>query len=305
MKKIFYLIAGILSLLLSIVLVVLLVFFIDPTVIINEKNITWALERSKVLETWSWKKMEIEHDWKKWNERHLTGNIEDFCFRYRKEGTNAYSCFSEVSWDFDLLFSFKDMFETRTYKPFVIRSPQIELALAKSEKTEESSPPDVYRMWKILWSGVVPDMDVKLESIKLVSAEKTQNFDFMMVKRAKFLKAETMKITFIADPDSFEIKGPSAIEIPEKMDTLGPFFVRNITLNGKVTRNDIPLTLTGGIEEAAFQVTALLDLPLKDDLSGPVFRRNFLSTMKGEIRVPEFMKTYSKRAPADYSMKVI
>lgn len=301
MKKVFYIIAGIVSLFLSIVLVVLLIIFVDPTVIINEKNISWALKRSKVLETWSWKKMEISHDWKKWNDRHLKGEVRDFCFRYKKAGTNAYSCFSEISWDFDLLFQVGEGFQTHTYKPFVIRSPQMELTMTKSEeKTEKTSPPDIYRWWRILWSGMIPDVDVKLDSIKLTTDGKSRNFDFSLEKRAKFLKAETMKIKLIADPDSFKVTGPAAIEIPEKMDTMGPFFVRHVALAGKVTPDKIPLHLTGSVEEAAFNVTAQLDLPLEDDLSGVKFRRNFLATVKGQISVPEFMKAYSKRAPATF-----
>jgi hypothetical protein len=301
MKKILYLIAGIFSLILSLVLGVLLIVFVDPTIVVNENNISWLLERSRILESWTWKKMEIAHEWKKWNERHLTGDIRDFCFRYRKEGTLAYNCFSEISWDFDLLFHFGDGFETRTYKPFLIHSPQTELTLSsKKEPAEESSPPDLRRWWNILWSGIIPDMDVQFDSISLTTDGSTRNFNFSLEKRERSLKAETMKIILTADPESFVIKGPAAIRIPEKVKTVGPYYIRDLTLSGKMKNDYIPLHLTGSVEEAAFDVKGILDLPLADDMKGPEFRREFLSTIKGEVRIPEFRKTFSRRAPAAF-----
>ncbi len=302
MKRIFYLVLGFISLIISIVLVCLLIFFVDPTIIVNETNISWVLKRSMILESWSWKKMEINHEWKKWNERQLTGEIRDLCFRYKKEGTNLYSCFSEISWGFDLLFQFGEGFQSRTHKPFLVRSPQLELALTKKEENfpEKTTPPDIYGWWKVLWSGVVPDMNVKFDSIRLTIDDSTRHFDFLLEKRARALKAQAMKISLTADPGGFEIIGPEAIEIPEKIKSIGPYFVRKLSLAGEVTPENIPLRLTGSVEEAAFDITGVLDLPLTDDLSSVQFKTDFLSTVKGEVRIPEFRKTYSKRAPAAF-----
>lgn len=301
MKKIFYLLAGILSLCLSLVLIVLLVFFVEPTIIVNSRNISWGLRQSQVLEYWSWKKMDINHDWMKWNERKLTGEIRDFCFRYNKGGTKASTCFSEISWDFDLLFNFQDMFSTRTRKPFLVHSPKIEATLAKTPETNE--PPkeiEVYRWWSLFWSGVVPDMDVNLDSIKITKEGKTNELDFHLSKRARTLTASVKEIKLTADPESFEVKGPPAIELPEKIKTMGPFYFRNLSLKGKVTRKEIPLHFTGALEEAVMDVTAKLDLPLPADVSGADFRRNFLSTVAGEVKIPGFREAYRKRAPAAF-----
>lgn len=300
MKKFFYLIAGLIAIPLVTILVFIGVFFFEPTVIVNEANIRWVLEKTKVLESWSWKKMEITHDWKKWNDRHLTGDIRDFCFQLKK-GNEVNACFPVISWDFDLGFSFGEGFHTKTYSPFRIYSSKLDVALADTpEEKTETSPPDIYRWWSLLWSGAVPDIEVKMDAIALTSKGKTTKLDFDLTKSEKKLAASALKFRLNADPEGFELLAPPAIEVPEKVEAIGPYFVRHVKLAGKVSPKGIPLQLTGSLEEAAFDVKANMALPLQDDLSSLEFRRDFLSTVRGEMRIPDFKKAYSNRAPAAY-----
>lgn len=300
MKKFLFLMAGLIAIPLVTLLVLLVVFFVDPTVIINEPNIRWALEKSKVLETWTWQKMEIGHKWKKWNERRLTGDIRNFCFRYRR-GNEVYSCFSEISWNFDLHFDFKNGLGTKTYEPFRIYSSLMEVSLAETpEKKEETSPTDVYRWWKFLWSGAVPDLDVRLESVTMKAKGKANHFDLRVAKTEKKLTASALKFYLHADPSGFELLAPPAIELPEKIETIGPYYFRHVKLTGKVTPKAIPLFLTGSLEEAAFDIKANIHLPLRDEPASLAFRREFLSTVSGEVRIPDFREAYTQRAPATY-----
>lgn len=301
MKKIIYLLGGIVTLLLSIVLVFLVVLFIDPTILVNEKNIKWGLNKSNVLKSHTWQKFEINHEWKKWNRRRLSGDIDNFCFRISRDGAEVYSCYKDISWDFDLKFSWQDGFSTKTWKPFTVWSPQTEVAL--SEAPEEENDPtaiDVYRWWSLVWSGAVPDMDIRFDSIRLTQKKKTDFYDFSLIKREKHLTAKALKFALTADPDSFELRGPAAIEIPEKNKDIGPFYFRDSALRGKVTRKSILLHLTGFLEEAAVEIKGEVPLPLPVDLTGPEFRKAFLSTVGGQIRVPDFRKAFSLRAPAAF-----
>lgn len=300
MKKILYVLGGIVSLFLAVILTVFLVLFFKPTLIVNEKNLTWALNTFQVFESWSWKKFAFEHHWQKWNDRRLTGEIKDFCFKKVSPGTRIESCFSEISWDFDLLFSFSGA-DTKTHKPFVVRSPEISVSqFETNQPKEESAPVDVYRWWSLLWSGVVPDMDVALDSIKIMKEQKTTALDFHLTKRKKELTAKALNFTLTADPAGFALKAPPAIEIPEKVKTIGPYFVRNTVLTGKVKKEAIPLHLTGSVEEAAFDVRGEIPLPLPADLTGEDFRVRVLTTIEGQVKVPDFKSTYSKRAPAAF-----
>lgn len=300
MKKILFLIAGLITIPLVTILVLVGVFFVDPTVIINGPNIEWVLNRTHVFETWTWQKMEIRHGWKKWNDRHLSGEIRNLCLRYRKEAS-VYSCFSEISWDFDLRYQFGHGFSTETHSSFQIFSPQIEVALADTpEKEEESPPPDIYRWWSLFWSGIVPDMEVKLDSVAVMSHGKKTEFDIGITKLKDTLRASAKNFHLTADAKGFELAAPPAIELPEKIDAVGPYYFRNVRLKGSVTKKSIPLLLTGSLEEAAFHVKAHVNLPLQDDPASLAFRREFLATVSGDIRVPDFRQAYSRRAPAAF-----
>lgn len=301
MKKIFYFLAGVLTLLFSIVLVVLLIFFIDPTILVNEKNIAWGLDQSKVLTTRTWQKFEVKHEWKAWNHRRLQGTIENFCFRMDRGGNDIYSCFRDISWDFDLMYKWKDGFSTKTWKPFTVWSPQTEIALGESvSEKDEATPVDVYRWWSVIWSAMVPDMDIRFDSISVARKKKKNVYDFTLTKRARNLTAKAMDFTLTADPSLFELKGPDAINIPVKNKDLGPFYFRHLKIKGKVTRKSIPLDLTGFLEEASVKVSGDLPLPLPADVNSVGFRKSFLSTVGGEIRVPDFKKALALRAPAAF-----
>lgn len=298
MKKLLYLLAGIFTLLFSIVLILAVTIFIDPTLLLNPENIQWGLKRSQILKEWSWEKFTLHHEWKHWNERHLSGELRDFCFRYEGEGTKAYSCFEEISWDFDL--SYRDGFQTKTYLPFKIHSPQIEVTVSDEKKAEEkTSPPDIYRWWKLFWSGIVPDTEIALDSIVIHTGKKTQTLDLLVSKKENSLTAEVKKIRLTADPKGFVVTSPPVL-LPEKMKDLGPFYFRELKLEGKVRESGIPLVFTGSLEEAAFDVRSLIELPVKNDSSSLAFRRDFLGTIQGEVKLPDFKEAISRRAPATF-----
>jgi hypothetical protein len=294
MKKFLYLLGGFVAIILGLVLIVLTVLFFDPTIAINAKNIAWVLEKTHVLDSWSWKKMELGHKWLKWNDRRLTGDIRDFCFRKNAESAHVSTCFDEISWDFDLGFDFREKFFTNVHKPFKVHSPLTEVTLLPAPATnEKSSPPDIYRYWNLFWSDMVPDMDVRLASVHLTSDGKKHDLDFSLVKTGKHVTAEAMKFTLSADPKGFELRAPEKILIPEHVETLGPFFIRDLTLTGKVRGEMIPLHLAGHVEDVLLKADAVLDLPLAE---GMTLKRKFLASIKGEILVPGFKKTLSHKS---------
>lgn len=299
MKKLLYLFLGLVALLLGPVLLLLLVIFLDPTILLNERNLTWLLEHTQVLEHYTWQRFDVDHRWEKWNERRFQGDIRDLCLRYRN-GTELYACFSRISWDLELGFSLEGI-TTTTKEPLTIISPQIELTLAPSLKTEdESAPPDLYDLWGLLWNPMIPELLVDLKSIDVASSGKNQHLNFHLVKKSEKLTAKALGFTLTALPDSFTLLAPAKYKLPEKSDSLGPFYFRNMALHGSVGRDGIPLELTGSLEEALIDVRARLALPLKGSFSSLRLRRDFLSTVRGHVRVPKFKDAYHKRAPASF-----
>ncbi len=298
MKKILYLIGGVLALILSVIFVVVVTIFVDPTIIVNPENIKWGLHRSAILKSWSWKKFAIHHEWKHWNERHLTGELRDFCFRYEAPGKKIYSCFEEISWDFDL--GYHEGLKAKTYLPFRIHSPQIEITLSNDEEKKSTNERiDIYRWWKLFWSGIVPDTEMNLESIAIHSEGKTQGFNLLVFKKEQILTAEVKEIKLEANPKGFTITSPRVL-LPEKLKDMGPFYFRDLKLAGKVKESGIPLVLTGSLEEAKFDIRSIIELPIKHDFSSMDFRRDYLASIQGEVTVSDFQNAVSRRAPAAF-----
>lgn len=300
MKKTLKILLGILAFILFTVLLVLAVVFVNPTILLNERTVRWALEKSKVLETWSWKKFELGHEWNKWNDRRLSADIQDFCFKLNR-GTKIEACFSEISWDFDLRYVFGEGVGTTTHSPIRVRSPKIAVTPGKTEEPQEKSPPpDIYRYWTLVWLPVIPDIDVELQKITIAGEEKPTELDLKLKQTGDEMTAEALGFTLDATPKGFVVKAPKKYEIPEKSELIGPLYLRDLKLTGDVTPKGIPLHLSGSVEEAGFDVRANLKLPLREDFSSLVFRREFLSTVSGEVVIPEFKSSYARHAPKAY-----
>jgi hypothetical protein len=68
-KRLILIFTGFLFLIFITVITILVTFFYNPTVFINPKNLDYALTKTKILDSWSWKNAEIKHEWIKWNQR--------------------------------------------------------------------------------------------------------------------------------------------------------------------------------------------------------------------------------------------
>lgn len=303
MKKIIKILLFLLSLVILVLTGLVAVLFFSPTTLINPSNINLVLEKSKVLKSWSWKEANISHKWVSWKERQVSGHFKDLCFEYQSPAMEINTCFSEISWNFDLLYNAESGVHARTRSPLRVFSPLTSVILHKvpGEKVEPATPPNIWRYWSLLWSDMVPDMKVDFKTIKLVSEDKPTEFDIKLTKFPKKLTAQALGFTLLANPKSFTLLAPKSYLLPFKNQTLGPLRLLGFKLNGQVSESGIPLTATGAIEPIEFQLKSRLQLPLQDDFASVAFRKKMMLATSASLQILDVNQSLKKHGPGAYT----
>ena len=296
MKRFIFLpILFVFSLLFSGLIVALLIFYFRPEWVINKNSVEFLLNRTTVFQEWSWKKVDINIDWVKWNDRRLYGQIEDFCFTYQKETLSLKTCLKEVSWDFNLKWSLKEGFHARALTPVYLLSPFTELKTRTSEKTGSKKPPEVWKLWTRLWSDIIPPFNFDFEKIRYITDGKEREFDLHIVKEMTRLQIEALGGKLVASPKQIEIFGPPDIVIPSRFKTKNKLLLNNVKLTAVMKENGIPLILEGYMDEIDIQAESFIRLPLQHGLSSLAFRKEMLQNTSGSIlikNIKEFVHTY-------------
>lgn len=281
--------------------ILLLVIFFYPTIIINPSVLKFGLNKSGVLDEWSWKNARFQYEWITWNERKFAGNIDSFCFKKITEGAEAKSCLEKISWNFNLGFSLDEGIYNISNEPIILRSSLTEVKLLEQTKPKEKSPPpDVKGYWNILWSDFVPDMDFKFSEIRILDKEKDTKFDVILTKIKKDLLISALDFTLKADPEGFSIEAPKKYPLKKDLGTTRPLFFRDLKLKGKMQDDGIPLEFTGFFETVILKSNAFFALPIKDDTSSAEFRKKILQTVTFNVTLPGLKKNLKDYSPEPY-----
>lgn len=289
MKKILI----ILGVLIFLILALLGVIFFNPNLLVNVKNMKWGLEKSQVLKNWSWKEAHMNWGYKTWNNRTFDGSFKSFCFDYENEMASVSTCLDEISWNIELV-----GLSVKTLAPFVVHSSTTKVILPKEKEKSKDPPPDVWKYWTMLWSDLVPDMDILFKEIKITTGDKKNiELDFKLVKSAKELNASSYGVSLWANPDKIIVKAPPKIALPKKIPGMETLYLKNIELVALMKEKGIALSLTGDLEAAGFKVDAYLALPLKEEFTSVKFLKPFFLTFKGRIAVPGIKKNLAHYAP--------
>ena len=299
-----YVITPILSFLMVFMVVLLILFgilFVDPTIIINPKNINWALKKSNVLQSYSWADANITHQWISWNDRIIKGYFKDLCIEFDSEAAYLNTCLSEISWDFKV--TYQDGIRSITNKPIFIRGDYSNIVL-KDSKTppKDEPPPDIWGYWSMLWSPLVPDFDFKFLKNNVAMKDKSFEFDVTVVKSPKELLAETMGFRLLADPDEITIKAPPKYPVPGNLKFNPPLHLYDFKIHADMKETGIPILVTGSLEKIIFKVESYVDLPLKSSLGSLSFKKKTVLATKGEILVPEFKQAVGRFAPRPFNL---
>jgi hypothetical protein len=225
------------------------------------------------------------------------------CVHYQGDGLDLESCFEEISWDFHLKFTLKDGLDAISLKPVIVHSKltRIETFPSPPKKEESSSPPAIWTYWKIFWSDMIPDMDIRFARIEFINKEKLLTFDLSALKERKNLTARALDFTLLANPEGFTLKAPSPYVLPIANKTLPPFHLIDFILAGEVKSSGIKLKSTGALDPIDFVVTSKIDLPLKDDFPGPKFIKQVLLATNGKLNIVNVKEKLKKYGPKKYN----
>ncbi|HXH76619.1 MAG TPA: translocation/assembly module TamB domain-containing protein [Bacteriovoracaceae bacterium] len=298
-KYILYPLLGLLSLLLTSVIIFLAVLFFKPLKIINPKNLDTILAKTKVLNKWSWDEGVFSHRKIKWNERQFQGHFKNFCFEYENDSALLNTCMEEISWDFVFTYQWGDGLKSISLRPIKIRSSKTLVALKENPNKAPSKegPPDVWGYWQMLWNDKVPDVDVAFKKIIFDKKDLHKSFDFTLTKTDKLLKAHTWELFLTATPDQMVFTIPKKYPFPDKVGFGRPLYFRGMRLTAKMSKSGIPLLLTGGLEALTINVNSFIDLPLKDDPASIAFRKKVILQTTAALTLPDVRGNLKKFGP--------
>lgn len=280
----------IIAFILILILVPLAVLFFRPGLIINPKNLAFVLYKTGVLKSWHWDSVKFTHEWHAWNDRGFSGEFSNFCFKYG-DPTMLDTCMEKISWDIRL-----QGLKVVTVKPFIIDSSLLAVTLPDEEKKEKTPPPDIYNYWTMLWSDLVPDMDLTFRKITV----KDLSLDLKLIKNKKDMSITALDFTLTADPEKFQVKAPTPYAIPKKLPLSRPLYLRDFVLKGEVKKTGIPLHLTGLLEMISIKVDSFIELPVKDDFASVAFRKKALLATSAEAYLDKIKSTVSGYAPKPF-----
>ena len=289
------------SFMLVFVVSLLLVLFFRPDVLINVRTLEFVLEKTRILESWSWDKGEIEISWNKWNNRNIEGEFQNFCFKYNSEGAEVSSCLEKISWNMDLSWNIKEGPNVKSIEPFTIRSNLVSIKTKDQKKTEEKSPPpDIMGYWKMLWSDLIPDMDINISEIRLQADKEPLSLNLRLLKLNSSLVVNSMDLKLVADPEKIQIYGPPSYKLPGEYKLKKDLELKNLKLVALMKEEGIPVTFTGDLEGINVNVNSYIDLPLRGDFSSLPFRKDVALHTKGKILISDLKKVVSTYAPPPY-----
>lgn len=292
LKMFFGLIVSIVVLLLILVLALSTILFFNPTSLVNPKNINYFLSKTHVLKSWSWKTGEMKHKWIKWNNRNLSGNFRDLCFVYEKNSTHVDTCLEEITWDFNLLWTYQTGFSYSVKKPFMIRAKKTIIELEEPKSPILSPPLDYLSYWNLLWSDLIPDLNFDFKTIAIVKSKETKTYNLSLIKTGPILWASSLNYQLEATPKKLEITAPQKIRLPFDLKTKNPLYFNEIKLSADILESSIPLMITGKIASAKlFIKSRIAKSSLNGKLSNKELVHNVMINTTASLQVEKLINT--------------
>lgn len=304
MKRYFlYPILGLLLLILLILFTALGILFFRPGLVINPGMLERGLEKSALLDSFSWKTGEIIHEWKGWNDRIVKGRFEDFCIDFKSESLNAQTCLEELSWNFNIIFSLSSGLEVISLEPLKIRSKLLRIATFETEdkEEEEATPPDIKRYWSLLWGKLIPDMDISWDKILITPGTSPElELDLKLIKTAETLNVDVLDFNLAAHPQGFTLSAPPVYKLPLEKKSPIPLELRDFRVVGEMQDQGMPLQVLGGLGPLDIALQSFMDLPLKGPFTSPEFLRAFLLKFSGELKIINIKQALNKYGPENH-----
>lgn len=276
--------------------------FFKPDLILTPKTLKFALVKSEVFTSASFKEMQFHHKFIHWNKRKLSGSFTDFCFVKENEMKKIAGCLNSVSWNVELEWTKKNGLAWSVYEPLRVLSDQLNITI----KANDDSPPmDYFKIWDGLWNRFIPEIQVTLKSVDLIDITKkgkTKHFDVMLHKDNKEITAQFMDFKLTATKNKIVVLGPKSLRLPLDVKTKNPLYFRELQLIALIQKNDVPVTLTGKIETAKVQVnTNVKKSWVGEGLAEHQVVKKILLNTKGEMSVELLRHTLERLMKAPFN----
>lgn len=299
--RVLLVITGFIGLILLTAVIVLITFFYNPTIFINPKNLDYALKKTSILKSWSWKDAQINHQWIEWNKRRFYGGFTDLCLVYDNPDTNVDTCMEKISWNVELSWSKEKGFNYLISEPLIINSSKIKVIT--KENPEETPPADFMSYWSILWGPLIPDLDFHFSKIDIIKKGSPLSFDLKLTKDPKNLTVEAMGFNLNATKEKINIFAPKKILLPFDLKTKNPLYFNEIKLEANILKTSIPVVASAKLESAVLKFqTTIQKSSLKEDLSKPKFLQDVVRASSGSVEVAKLKATVGELARAPYNI---
>ncbi|MBC7711847.1 MAG: translocation/assembly module TamB domain-containing protein [Rhizobacter sp.] len=293
LKRLSLIIAGFIGMILIAIITIAVTFFYNPTIFINPKNLDYALKKTSVLKSWSWKSAAINHQWIAWNKRRFYGGFEDLCLVYDNPDVFVDTCLEKVSWNVELNWTKESGFKYEIYEPLVVESTK--LKITPKDNPEETPPPDIMSYWKMLWSPIVPDMSVHFAKIEILKKEHPLTFDLKLKKDPSNLDAEALGFNLHATKDKITLTAPKKVLLPYDLKTNNPLYFDEIKIEATIGETDIPVVGTAKLASATLKLNSKISrASLKEDLSKPKFLRQVILNTSASMEIEKLKSTVAK-----------
>jgi hypothetical protein len=298
-KRIFKIILSIMGVILLFLIIGAGLFFYKPTLLINPKNITYVLNKTKVFEKWSWSDAHIQHEWIKWNERHIYGDFRKFCFLRKKPYSEIEACLDEIKWDFIIRYEMKKGFIFKYRSPLSIHSSKFMISSRKDPNKKDENPPNATMIWKTLWLPFIPDINLRFDKIVINNMDKPEKkpieLNIQAEKVLSHLHLTTFGFDLNATPKKIIITGPEKVILPFKLKTRIPLSLKEIKLVALIQDKKIPITAEAKIESAALKLATTIDKDsLNNELGKPIFLKKVITATTGSLVIEKVKETIKK-----------
>ena len=293
-------ILGFIALLSFCLLVFIGVVFYNPTLILNPKNINFALTKTKVLKSWSWDKGEINHQWLAWNHRKFSGNFQNLCIVYENPTERIDTCVNKIFWNLDIEWKPHEGFKFLVNEPLVVEADYFKLTKLAED---DSPPPDYFSYWNLLWKKIIPDLSISAKSIEIIDKDSTTRLNAKLVKQGETLNVDVLEYHLTGNKKQVIVTGPKKIKLPVDLKTKNPLYFQGVKLIIDIEETKMPLHLTTDVEGADIKVeSVVLKKWIRDQLPMSAFLENVALQTKGSLEIKKLNQTWKRLMKPPYNI---
>jgi hypothetical protein len=229
------------------------------------------------------------------------GGFQDLCLVYDNPDVNVDTCLEKVTWNVELKWSLSNGFNYVVYEPLMIESNQLRVTTKVNK--EETPPADIMSYWNMLWSPLVPDLNLKFKKIEIIKPESPLIFDLLVNKKANSLTAIALGFNLHATPKKILIFAPKKVILPFDLKTRNPLYFSEIKLEADILDKEIPIVVSAKLESAVIKIQSrVLKSALKEDLSTPKFLSDVIIATTASVEVSKIKSTIEKLARPPYNI---